>query len=286
MKTMCAPAMLAVMLVASAPARAETLGVNQVVALSQAGLGDEAVIAKIRASGSRFDLSADQMVALKKRGVSGPVIAAMLSSAPAAAPGATAYAMDSADPAVAHPTGVYMLQATPAPHMVRMNATVSNQSKTGGIIGYALTGGIASASVKASIQNETSRVHAASGQPDFYFFFDEANPDGRLTSTWTQGDGATIQSPSEFTLVRLTKKDGRREARVGSFNIGGAKAGVMDKDRLGYDYQLVRPGVYKVTATKPLPPGEYGFIYALRAGAGATGAAGARVFDFTIDGGA
>ncbi|WP_419827129.1 hypothetical protein [Sphingomonas sp.] len=284
MRKSCAP-MLALMLAVPGAGRAETLGVDQVVALSQAGLGDEAVIAKIRASGSRFDLSADQMMALKKRGVSGPVIAAMLSSAPAAAaPGATATSMDSPDPAVAHPTGVYMLQAAPAPHMVRMNATVSNQSKTGGIIGYALTGGIASASVKASIQNETSRVHAATGQPDFYFFFDEANADGRLTSTWTQGDGATIQSPSEFTLVRLTKKDGRREARVGSFNIGGAKAGVMDKDRLGYDYQLVRPGVYKVTVVKPLPPGEYGFIYALRAGAGATGAAGARVFDFTVDG--
>jgi len=273
-------ALVALAILASAPAAAEQLTFDQVVALSQAGLGDAAIIAKVKESGSRFDLSADQMLALKGKGVSGPVIAAMLSSGAAATGGAMS--LDSPDPAVTHPTGVYLLAADGA-KMARMNATVSNQSKTGGILGYALTGGIASASVKASIQNESSRMHTESRRPVFYFFFDEANADGRISSTWTQGDGATIQSPSEFTLVRLMKKKGRREARVGSFNIGGAKAGVMDKDRIPFDYQPVRPGVFRVASAQPLEPGEYGFIYALRAGAGANGAAGARIFDFTID---
>lgn len=270
-----APAALALFL--AGPAMAGPLTIDQIVALSGAGIGDDAIVAKVKASGTRFDLSTDQMLMLKKQGVSGPVIAAMLSSGASAG---AAMSMDSPDPAVAHPTGVYLLADDQK--MSRMNATVSNQSKTGGIIGYALTGGIASASVKASIQNETSRTVTVNKQPVFYFFFDEANADGRISATWTSGDGATIQSPGEFTLVRLEKKDGRREARVGSFNIGGAKAGVMDKDRIAFDYQLVRPGVFRVAANQPLPPGEYGFIFSLRAGAGATGAAGARIFDFTV----
>ncbi len=90
-----------------------------------------------------------------------------------------------------------------------------------------------------------------------------------------------VSSPSEFTLIRLIRKDGRREARVGSMNIGGAKTGVMDKDRIAFDYKMVRPGVFKVAATGPLTPGEYGFIFALNGG-GAGGALTARIFDFSV----
>lgn len=274
-------ALLALVLAASAPATAEPLTTDQVVALSNAGLGDDAIIAKIKSSGSAFDLTTDQMLMLKSKGLSGPVIAAMLSSTSASTP--TPISLDSPDPAVPHPTGAYILEQAPVPHMQRMDATVSNQAKTGGIIGYALTGGIASISVKASIQNETSRIQTSDKKPTFFFFFDDANADGRISATWSSGDGATVQSPSEFTLVRLMKKDGRREARVGSANIGGAKSGVMDKDRIPFDYQLVRPGVYRVATSKELAPGEYGFIYAVRGGGGSSGAAGARIFDFTIN---
>ena len=82
-------------------------------------------------------------------------------------------------------------------------------------------------------------------------------------------------------MVELMKKQGRREARVGSVNIAGAKSGVMDKDRLAFRSNEIRPGVYEVTPAMPLKPGEYGFIFSL-AGAGTGGALTARVFDFTV----
>ena len=84
-------------------------------------------------------------------------------------------------------------------------------------------------------------------------------------------------------MIALTKKQGRREARVGSMNIGGSKTGVMDKDRLAFGYELVRPGVFKVTPSTALKPGEYGFIYSIADG-GAGGAMTARIFDFSIQG--
>ena len=77
------------------------------------------------------------------------------------------------------------------------------------------------------------------------------------------------------------KKSGRREARVGSMNIGGAKSGVMDKDRLAFTYDMVRPGVFRVNPSAALTPGEYGFIYSI-SGGGAAGAATARIFDFSV----
>lgn len=280
LKMKSAAAMAALLLAAASPAMAAPLSLDQIVTLVQTGIGDEAVVAKIKSTGTRIDLSVDQMLELKKKGVTGPVLAALLDTGPAPA-AASQYSLTSPDPAIAHPSGVYLLNAS-AGQMVRIDPTVTNQAKTGGIWGYALTGGLASASIKASIQNASARVHAAEAAPTFYFFFDESNPQTvSSTSSWASGTAATVTSPSEFSLIRLVSKDGRREARVGSMNIGGAKTGVMDKDRIPFDYQLVRPGVYKVQLKAALKPGEYGFLYSLN-GAGTGGALNARIFDFSI----
>lgn len=57
----------------------------------------------------------------------------------------------------------------------------------------------------------------------------------------------------------------------------------MDNDRIPFTPELVRPGVYKVTPDTSLLAGEYGFIYSLQNGGGATGALTARIFDFGLD---
>lgn len=263
-------------LLVSASAAAEPLTKETVVELTKLGLGDEAIIAKIKADGTIFDLSADDMISLRQQGVSSPVIAAMLSNKSSAA---QVMSMDSPDPHVPHPPGVYLLTGEgPTAKMRRIDPTVSNQAKTGGIFGYALTGGLASASVKVAIQNPTASARSNS-TPRFYFFFDQAN--GNTTGTWSSGMNTVVSSPAEFTLIRLDRKQDRREARVGSINIGGAKTGVMDKDRLAFQHQMVRPGVYVIDPARPLAPGEYGFIFSL-AGAGTAGAMTARVFDFGV----
>ena len=268
---------LAALAMAVATVPADRLTNDTVVALTAAGLGDEAIIAKIKSSEVEFDLSTDQMIALRQKGVSGPVIAAMLTaSSGGGGTMAGAMSMDSPDPMRPHPAGVYLLSGA---RMSRIDATVSNQAKTGGLIGSMLTGGIASASIKASIGNETARVITSPGMPTFYFFFDEAN--GQAAGAFASGVSAVATSPNEFTLIKLAKKKGRREARVGSMNIAGAKTGVMDKDRIAFSYGMVRPGVYKVTPEASLSPGEYGFIYAI-AGGGAGGAMTARIFDFSV----
>ncbi|HUD30390.1 MAG TPA: hypothetical protein VMQ93_16090 [Novosphingobium sp.] len=215
------------------------------------------------------------MLNLKKGGVSSPVIAALISNRYVEK---IQPSLDSPNPTLPHVTGFYALQTDGAARMERMEPAVTNQAKTGGIFGYALTGGIASMSVKAALQNETSRVPVSS-QPKFYFFSAESN--GEQSAAWASGMNTVVTSPAELTLIRLTKKDGRREARVGSMNIGGAKSGVMDKDRIAFTHSEIRPGVYVVEPSAALEPGEYGFIYSL-SGGGANGAMTARIFDFTV----
>ena len=260
---------------------AETLNNSTVIELVEAGLGDDAVIAKIKTTPGKYEVSTDDLIALKNAGVPGNVIAAMISGYSEPKPAATAVSLADIDPMKSHPSGLYLID-TPANRLDRIDATVSSQAKTGGIFGYALTMGIASMSVKVAIAGDTARVVAPTGTPTFYFFFDASNPaTANIASSWAAGSAQTVSSPNEFTLIRLMEKSGRREARVGSLNIGGAKTGVMDHDRIPFDYQMVREGVYKVTPKQPLEAGQYGFIYAL-AGGGTGGAMTARIFDFAI----
>jgi hypothetical protein len=231
----------------ASPAAAETLNNASVVALVHAGIGNDAVIAKIKATDGKYDLGTDDLIALKSQGVPGDVIAAMIAGRAQPAASAATMSLTDIDPMVPHASGVYLIDP-PANRVERIDPTHSTQAKTGGIFGYALTGGIASMSVKVAIDGSGARVASPTGTPSFYFFFDASNPATmNLASSWSSGDSQTVTSPSEFTLIRLMEKKGRREARVGSMNIAGAKMGVMDHDRIPFDYEMVRPGVYKVT---------------------------------------
>lgn len=272
---------LGCVLIFASPVSAETLTNANVVELVKAGIGNDAIIAKIKSTEGHYNLTTDDLIALKDAGVPGDVIAAMIAGPAKPEPTAAAMSLTDINPMVPHPSGVYFIDA-PGNRLQRIDPTMSNQAKTGGIFGYALTMGIASMSIKVAIAGDAARVAAPTGVPSFYFFFDASNPaTSNLASSWASGSAQTVTSPSEFTLIRLMPKNGRREARVGSMNIAGAKTGVMDSDRIAFDYEMVRPGVYKVTPKQMLKPGQYGFIYAI-AGAGTAGAMSARIFDFSV----
>ncbi|MBS0477910.1 MAG: hypothetical protein JSR79_01250, partial [Proteobacteria bacterium] len=136
----------------------------------------------------------------------------------------------------------------------------------------------------------SARVRTATARPTFYVFFDQATTslsNGNSGSFWSAGPAAAVTSPNEFSLVRFDVKKDHREAAVGKFNIGGAKAGVQDKQRVALTYVDVRPGVFAVTPERDLPPGEYGFVYSSVSGGGigmyGAGATLSRVFDFSIE---
>ncbi|MCJ2181351.1 hypothetical protein MTR62_01320 [Novosphingobium sp. 1949] len=256
----------------SGTALADPMSRETLLELTRMKLGDEAIVAKIEADKVDFDVSTSDMVELKKQGVSSPVIAAAIGNRyhHTIKPSLT-----SPDPQVPHPAGFYAFYGN---RMEKMEATVTTQAKTGGIFGAALTGGIASVSIKATIQNESAKVKMGV-QPQFFFFSAESNGDDG--GAWASGANTSVNSPAELILTKLTEKQGRREARIGSRNIAGIKTGVMDKDRIPFTYTVIRPGVYLIDVSQALDGGEYGFLYAL-AGAGSSGALTARIFDFSV----
>ena len=257
----------ALALLLTSPASAETLTNDTVLTLLNAGLGDEVVIAKIKSSDSNFELSTDTVIALKQRGVSGAVLAAMIGASAAAAQ--PQMSIDSPDPMVPHPSGIYL---SGAQKMTRIESTTTRQARTSGMLGAALTGGLTGMRVKAGINGPSANISTTEQRPVFYFYFDQA----------AQGLGAAggaITSPQEFSLIRFEEKKDKREAVIGSVGFGGTKAGLRDKDQLDFEVSQIMPGAYKVVPTLPLKPGEYGFISGV-VGAGAN--ATFRVFDFTV----
>lgn len=259
---------------------AETLRNDDVVALLEAGLGEEAVIAKIQTSDGDFATDTQTLLALRAKGVPSSVIAVMVKSAS----GTTQFDDASADPKVPHTPGFYILDETSSQQRtVKIDPIASTQVKTGGILGAALTGGIATASLKAVLPGATAKQQTSKRRPAFFVFFDP--PGGNQSALFSTGFGNAVITPNELSLVNLIEKKERREARVGSFNIAGSKTGVMDKDRIPFSYEQVAPYVYKITPDSDLAPGEYGFLFALVGGAGpglSGGVAGARVFDFAV----
>ncbi len=274
----CLAATLALCLAGAA--HAETLRNDDVVALLEAGLGEEAVIAKIETSDGDFVTDTQTLLALRAKNVPSPVIAAMVKRAN----GTVRYDDASPDPKVPHTPGFYLLEnAAGQGRMRKIDPIASTQTKTGGILGYAFTGGIASASIKAVLPGETAQTQTLNRRPAFYVYFDP--PGGNQSAIFSTGFGNAIITPNELSLVDLMEKKDRREARVGSLNIAGSKTGVMDKDQIPFSYEQVAPYVYKITPDSDLAPGEYGFLFALVGGAGpglSGGVAGARVFDFTV----
>jgi hypothetical protein len=273
----------------AAPAVAQEVLTNQtIVELSKAGIGDNTIVAKIDSSGTSFDVTTARIIELKQAGLSDSVIAAMVSAASKSAVSTSATVnSNSADPAAPHASGIYLLMGEGAEaRMQRIDATTSNQTKTSGFLGYALTSGIAKIKIKQVIPGSNARIQTKARRPVFYFYFDQANANLSAggQSFWT--GAAPVTSPNEFSLVRFELKKDRRETAVGQLNITGAKSGVQDAQRLAITYSDIRPGVFKVTPSAELPVGEYGFIYSSSSGGGiglySNGATTSRIFDFSI----
>ncbi|CAM3226119.1 hypothetical protein SPAN111604_11510 [Sphingomonas antarctica] len=275
----------ALALLCASPAAAETLTNAGVLAMQSAGFGDEVIIAKTRASVTKFDISVEQLIALKHQGVSTPVLMAMIDAANANVVN-RAKVIFPADPLAPHPAGLYMLVGAVGagvgadPVMIKLDVVQANQAKSTGRIAFLLTGGVASKVVKVVVPQSAARFRTSAKVPVFYLY---TAPNSGTATIAGLGGGVV---PTEFSLIHLSAKRSRREIPVASFGLNGSKAGVMDDDRIAFSYDQVDDGVFRMTPTAPLSPGEYGFLFDLQDGAGGkslNGALKTRVFDFAVD---
>jgi hypothetical protein len=108
----------------------------RIIQMTQKGLGDEVIVARIKAGATKFDLSDDDLAALKKAGVSDAVVAAMIQSTQLSVPKVTI----DGNPVQLHTIG---------------------EQKEGGRLGHVVTLGIKSVKEKAYLQGQHASVIAS-----------------------------------------------------------------------------------------------------------------------------
>jgi hypothetical protein len=226
---------------APAPAAAGMTNAD-VVRMVKAGLGEDLVISAIRGTKNRkFTLTADGLIQLKSDGVSDRVIAVMLN--PDAVP----------PPAAAPPASPAPAPAAPA------TSAAAPASQTEVSL-------IASDGTKpiASENGETSQSYAVIKMVVW------ANFRGLTSDVKTRDKRPTIQIKvneskfdSRFYLVKaeLDKDDNQRSVRMKS-GVYTFSTAFNPDDGWVIPTKPVQepPGVWKMTVTKELPPGEYGVL--------------------------
>lgn len=255
----------------------EQLTNDTIISLVRAGLGPATVVAKINATRGTYDTSTNALITLKQAGVPDPVIAAMLSRSTSPVLAGAVADNSNPNPMAPHSPGIYLLDQRGG-RMARIDPTVSNQTKTSNIWGYAFTYGLSKAKLKTVIPNANARVQAFNRRPTFYFYFNQTGPLATLAE-FSMSFAAATTTPSEFSLVRFDQKGDHREAAIMSIGFGSVKTGVSDKSRVGFSYDEIATGVYRVMPSDDLPPGEYGFVASMGTG---TAMGAARIFDFSV----
>jgi len=259
---------------------------EQVVSLVKAGLSTSIIVTTIQSSNTKFDVSANGMVALKKQGVSDAVIKAMIEKsaiAPAQnvkpSPPAKSLAqneLSKLDPGIYYAIGE-------SKNTEQLEPNVFSQAKVGSGIVSGLTYGLAKTKAKAVLSGISANMKIEDANPIFYFVFPKG--DASEANTFNIYGGAS--SPNEFVLIKFkvvnTPKTKGREVVTGSFGTySGFSSGIDDQDKVSYKFTKLSTGIYKIYFEQPVAVGEYAFIYAGGTAGGMSGAPAQKAYDFSI----
>jgi len=286
--------LLAALICVSVVSAQEPLTNDSILKMTKAGLSDEVIISMVRSQPARYTLTPEQLISLKTAGVPDKVVAAMVEkgaggrlpgagTASGATPASGAVAQgDPNDPMCPHDSGIYLYSKD---RNGEYKLTVLEQaayqgSKTGGMLGTALTYGIKKAKMKAVIPGQHASIRTPDSQPVFYFYFED-----KAAGLGKGGFGAAaISNPNQFALVKLDVTKSSRETIIGEFGSFGSSSGTNEKSMVTFKSERLRNGFYKVSPNQPMGPGEYCFLVSqVNMGAYGAGAAGAaQIFDFAV----
>ena len=264
-----------------------------VLKMVRAGLSEDVVLSMVKSQPAAYTLGPDQVIALTSAGVSDKILAAMAEKTSGgnaygpAASGATpasgtVAAGDPNDPMAPHDSGIYLYakDRNGEYKMTVLEQAAYQGSKTGGVLGSALTYGIKKAKTKAVIPGQHASIRTPDAQPLFYFYFED-----KAAGLGKGGFGsASVANPNQFALIKLEVTKSSRETIIGQFSAFGMSSGTNEKSMVTFKSERLRTGIYKVTPNGPMEPGEYCFLVSqVNMGAYGAGAAGAaQIFDFAV----
>jgi len=238
---------------------------EDVIKLARAGLAEDIIIQQIKKNGHAFDLSTDQLVALKAANVSDRIVEVMLD------PSRTAGAAEPPPPPVSKPTGLPSSPPAPPPppearttpieaerHTVHAalpteaGVYVKNHGqwvevppeivywKTGGVLKTVATAGIRHGDVNGHIPGTESRTRL----------------EGPLEFLIVAPEGVAL---AEYQLLRLRRNHDNREFRTVTGGFLHSQSGAQ-RDVVQFDGKKLAARAYQVSFPESAGPGEYGFL--------------------------
>jgi hypothetical protein len=230
-----------------APAR---LTVEEVVQLSRAGFSEDVIITKIRKNGKAFDLSTEELVELKKIGLSDNEIKFLLDpSLPYAPPPPPVPPVTNrpdaplvpAGPVKQYPQDANTSRVPPEPGLYRVEDEAPLKIDLKLLLGAEEKGGLGplkKGKVVSYIVGSRSKTRIKEPAPVFYL---------RLA------EGKGIE---EVVLMALDRKNDRRELEIGP---SGKKQEFKAEAMRAFDSLETGPQLFRITTAK-LGPGEYIFF--------------------------
>ena len=222
----------------------EVLTNEDILIMTEEGLAERVIIAKIWASETDFDITREQLVALSRAGVTAGVLEAMVMEwvPPAARRTADTYARRFQGTPCTAP-GFYLEDAEGT--LGQVNPQVP---QIRGGFGFFIQVG-----ARAAIPGARSDTRTSSRTPTFWFCPEDLG---------FQPDPGTAVDPRELLLVVLKSSENRKER---SFETGSAHVWVDRSSNIPsrvirrVKFENMGFGVYRITPRSSLDPGEYGF---------------------------
>jgi len=226
-----------------------TLNNDAIIRMVKAGLGEDIVVNTIKAQPGHYSTTPDDLIALKKAGVSDKIIAAMMAagSGPSPAPAASSTMAPASPPPVAEPAsntdlpkdmeiGVYFRKTGQWQEML---PEVVNW-KTGGVVKHIATVGVVKGDVNGHIPGEHSR-NGLTLPMDVLIYAPE---------------GVAI---TEYQLLHLHENGNNREFRTVTGGVMHVSGGAT-RDQIPFDGKKIAPRTYLVQLPASLGRGEFGFL--------------------------
>ncbi len=223
----------------------QSLDDDAVLKMMKGGLSDDLIVQTIKASPGQYATTPDDLMRLKKAGVSDKVMGAMISrnAGPAAAPAApltsttTPATNGVAGFAGVDEIGVYYKD--PTGHWTQLSPEIIN-FKSGGVMKSIATNGILKGDKNGHLPGKTAK-QVLTRQTDVLIY------------------GAEGVSPEEYQLLRLRVNSDNREFRSETGGVFHSSGGAQ-RDAVVFTPVKVAPRMYQFTLALDMPIGEYGIL--------------------------
>lgn len=238
------PVVLAALITLTALAQS-TLSNDSIVKMVQAGLGEDIVINTIKTQPGNYSATADDLIALKKAGVSDRIIAAMISTGPAPAPVPAPAAAPAPPPPPPLPPVV--TETTDLPKDMEIGVYYWKGGQWEEMLPEVVnwktdiaTVGVVKGDVNGHIPGQHSRNSLAL-PADVLIYVPE---------------GVAI---TEYQLLHLHENANNREFRTVTGGVMHVSGGAT-RDMIPFDGKKIAPRTYKLLLPTSLGKGDFGFL--------------------------